>query len=319
MDSPVPSPAPLISDQMIWETIHGQRQFYQYHVPVAKLFGITDAVFICFLIWKQYRADDPVELLVDDIEAGTALSYDMQKGIRKRLKAAGILEERTLRLQHKTFYKIDVAKLDEMLKAIPDSAPAIAPSGANPISSNKNNSCNNREPLPATRTGRKSSGEKDQAPKEKGQHQQFIDDWCECYEAQFGTRYVVLGGADGKAAKGLLSGTKLPASDLIKVATAAWARSGKAFWACENKSRTIRDFAANWNRILGELDRPMPGQIQAAPVIDRITAKPPEGLKPFSAQPPPGYDEQMNKISHAEWLERFPISNYYDDLTFKPL
>lgn len=150
-------------------------------------------------------------------------------------------------------------------------------------------------------------------------HNQFIDEWCECYKAQFGTNYVVMGGADGKATRQLLTGAKLPASDLIKVALAAWAKHGKEFWTCENKSRTIRDFAANWNRILAELERPAPGQISAAPVIERITKQPPAGLKPFSKQPPPGFDEKMEKITMDEWKKLYPLTSYYDDRTLEPL
>ena len=321
MDSPSDADAQLRSGDMIWDQIHAaQRRFFHYHVPVAERFGITDAIFICFLVWKQWRPDDMVELLVEDIEKGTALSYDQQKGIRKRLKAAGILEEKTMRLQHKTFYRIDVEKLDAMLmeNPRPGSDQPAAPSGANPSSSNDKNSCKNEDSLPDKRAGRVSSGKKRSGKSEPSQHQEFIDGWCECFEAQFGTRYVVLGGADGKAAKLLLSGTKLNATELLKVATAAWAKRGKEFWTCENKTRTIRDFAANWNRIVAELDRSAPGQITGGKIA-AITKQPPEGLKPESERPTPGKDEKHNEIGLEEWNRRYPLKDYYDIVTLEPL
>lgn len=308
-------------DSMIWESINAQRQFFQYHVPVAKLLGITDAIFVCYLIWRQFSPEDQIELKAEDIEAGTGLSYEMQKGVRKRLKAAGILEERTLRLQHKTFYRIDTAKLDAMLEKVfprPERGKASLGAEGKPISTNDNNFGNNKDTPPGGAGAGKPSGPKD-GLKEKPEHQKLIDDWHECFEAQFGTRYVMLGGADGKAAKNLLSATKLPAADIIRVATAAWGKRGKEFWACENKSRTIRDLAANWNRILAELDRPGAGEIAGKKVIDRVTSKPPEGLKPESSRPTPGYDEKQNSIGLAEWERLYPLTDYYDERTNQPL
>jgi hypothetical protein len=304
---------------MIWESIHAQRAFFHYHVPVARLLGITDAIFVCFLIWRQYTPEDQVELKAEDIESGTGLTYEMQKSVRKRLKEKGLLLERSIRLQHKTFFSIDVAKLDALLEmATPrpeQGNPSVGAAG-NPHSSNDKNFGKNKTPPPEAGLARKGEGK---APGEKSEHQALIDDWHECFEAAFGTRYVILGGADGKAAKQLLSATKLKAGEIIKVATAAWGKRGKEFWACENKSRTIRDLAANWNRILAELDRPAPGQIAAGDVISRVAKQAPEGLLPESQRPTPGYDEQHNKISMDEYERRFPLKNYYDEATLKPL
>jgi hypothetical protein len=157
------------------------------------------------------------------------------------------------------------------------------------------------------------------AAKPKSEHQELIDGWTECFEAQFGTRYVVLGGADGKAAKGLLSATKLPASKIIEVACAAWAKRGKGFWACENKTTTIRDLYANWNRIVQELNLPAVGDIPGKPLMDRITKAPPEGLKPEYQRPRPGYDESGQEIGLEEWDRRYPITDYYDAVTLEPL
>lgn len=168
--------------------------------------------------------------------------------------------------------------------------------------------------------GTPSAGAVEDSDLKKSEHQKLIDDWHECFEAAFGTRYVILGGADGKAAKQLLSATKLSSSEIIKVATAAWSKSDRqAHWTCVEKSRTIRELAANWNRILAELDRPAPGQIAAGKVIDRVGKQAPEGLIPESQRPTPGYDEQQNKIPMDEYERRFPIENYYDEATLQPL
>lgn len=319
MESP---PAPLASDDpppMIWESINAQRSFFHYHVPVAQLLGITDAIFVCFLIWKQFTPEDQVELKAEDITAGTGLTYEMQRSVRKRLKEKGLLLERTIRLQHKTFFSIDTAKLDallEMALPTPEMGKPQAGASGKTISSNEKNFSKNKT-LPPDGGLPSKAGKK--APGEKTEHQTLIDDWHECFEAAFGTRYVILGGADGKAAKQLLSATKLSAGEIIKVATAAWGKRGKEFWACENKSRTIRDLAANWNRILAELDRAAPGQIAAGNVIERVGRKAPEGLLPESQRPTPGYDEQNHKIEMAEYERRFPLKNYYDEATLKPL
>jgi hypothetical protein len=56
-----------------------------------------------------------------------------------------------------------------------------------------------------------------------------------------------------------------------------------------------------------------PGQVPPA----KIT--PPTGLKPYSTQPTPGYDEAGLEIGHDEWERRFPLSLYYDDQTGRPM
>lgn len=104
-----------MQNKMIWESIHAQKDFYRYHVPVARIVGINEAILIGYIIWRQFGPKDEVELTNVEIETGTALSIDQIRGVRKTLKELGILSERLQRLQHKTFYILNTEKLDELL------------------------------------------------------------------------------------------------------------------------------------------------------------------------------------------------------------
>lgn len=152
-------------------------------------------------------------------------------------------------------------------------------------------------------------------------HQAFIDLWHEAYQMQFGRNYVMHGGADGKAAKALIAATKMTPGELMRVITAAWSRRGNArdFWACENKTDTIRDVAANWNRIVSELDKVPHGGLGGESITKKAGRTPPPGLKPLSQRPPPGLDDNANEITADEYEKRFPLSAYYDEQTLKPL
>ena len=180
----------------------------------------------------------------------------------------------------------------------------------------------NQRPKSAPDPSGNASREPKGTPADGGQgHQAFIDLWHEAYEAQFGRRYVMHGGADGKAAKDLLAKTRLGPGELMRIATAAWGRRGnpRDFWACENKTDTIRDFAATYNRIVAELDKVPHGGLGGESIVKKAGRTPPPGLKPLSQRPPPGMDEDANEITSDEYQRRFPLSLYYDEQTFKPL
>lgn len=82
-----------------------------------------------------------------------------------------------------------------------------------------------------------------------GDHARLIEVWHDSFEAQFGTRYAMNGGRDGKAVKTLLrAGT---VEEVMKVATAAWALKG--FLA--QRASTMHGLADAWNEINAELKR----------------------------------------------------------------
>lgn len=82
-------------------------------------------------------------------------------------------------------------------------------------------------------------------------HQIFIDLWCQAYESKFGGKYS-FGGRDAAAVKALLV-IEAP-EKLIRIAKAAWEKSGKGYWNCENQSASLITFHAKLNQIRAELN-----------------------------------------------------------------
>lgn len=323
---------------MIFRTFKAQKQFFMVYIPFADKFGAGESLFLSYLLWRQHNETTWVELLRDEIMRATGLSHESQLTVRKRLKKAGVLEEKNDRPKRKVYYRPIHDKLEEICAQEPDAVNHGEPSneptpettateGSIPANAPGKTACTNRSNLSTSKTLPGDAVASPDGAKKKGiqplsqEHKTFIEDWHECYLIQFGVNYVMSGGADGKAVKELLARSKLPASDLIAIATLAWRKKGKDFWACVNKSRTIREFASSFNKIVSELQTRQAGDLStnAVQLLKRVSKVAPEGMKPFSQQPPPGYDDEMNPISQSEWEKRFPLTLYYDDSTLEPL
>lgn len=210
-------------------------------------------------------------------------------------------------------YRLSRISKDAVFAPAKTRAPKTAPGGANAGPQNAHK---------PSGTVSEPSGTSPAGADALGEHKSFIEGWHDEFPKFFGMAYVMHGGADGKAAKELLARSKLSASYLLAYAKAAWAKTGKQFWACENKSRSIREFASNFNKIASELHQRSANDIpqSAAPNLPRPAGKqPPAGLKPFSQRPPAKYDEDMKPITIEEWRERYPLRLYYDDRTLEPM
>ena len=86
-----------------------------YSPAIARLTGVKECVFICQLIYWHDKGDDGwVYKTRDQIEEETGLSHEEQANARKRLKQMGLLEEKHARLQHRVYYRANLAALNEL-------------------------------------------------------------------------------------------------------------------------------------------------------------------------------------------------------------
>jgi len=104
----------------VGESIVGIGRPVAYYPSLAKaLGGVNVALLLCQLLyWRgKGRYGNKVYKTADDLEEETGLSYREQLAARKKLKALGILRERYVRLQHQTYFDIDMAALDRAFQA----------------------------------------------------------------------------------------------------------------------------------------------------------------------------------------------------------
>ena len=95
-----------------------------YYPKLAKpLGGVNPAVLFSQLFYWQDKAtsDLGVYKTRDELEEETGLSHDEQRTAIKKLKAKGVLIVTEKRLDHKTFYKIDNGKVNEILAKFAES------------------------------------------------------------------------------------------------------------------------------------------------------------------------------------------------------
>ncbi|MGN6580174.1 MAG: hypothetical protein ACTHJ1_09330 [Bordetella sp.] len=69
------------------------------------------------LYYWQPKASSPlgVHKTVEELEAETGLTYEEQRTARRMLKALGVLVETSKRIEHKTYFRIDDDRLDQLL------------------------------------------------------------------------------------------------------------------------------------------------------------------------------------------------------------
>lgn len=134
--------------------------------------------------------------------------------------------------------------------------------------------------------------------------QDLVDMWNESFGLQFGRDYK-FHPADFKAAKQLLKTTKRTAGEIMRVATAAWARKGPRFFHCQ-QCLSISKLDKFWNEVLRELDA-IPEAVAPKPAPKR-NQKPPLSDRPLAGWPDP--DDESKVLTQEEIDRRFPIENY---------
>lgn len=88
-----------------------------YYTGFARLWGPAAGVFFSQLFYwtgKQIDKDGWIYKTQEEIEDEIGLSADSQQTARNRLKAAGVLEERYNRIEHRLYYRVVLDKLNEL-------------------------------------------------------------------------------------------------------------------------------------------------------------------------------------------------------------
>jgi len=92
-----------------------------YYSGFAKLWGPAAGVFFSQLFYWHGKAKDKDQWIYktqEEIEDETGLSSDSQQTARNRLKAAGVLEEKYNRIEHKLYYRVMVNKLNDIFEGL---------------------------------------------------------------------------------------------------------------------------------------------------------------------------------------------------------
>ncbi|PXW28237.1 hypothetical protein [Paraburkholderia caballeronis] len=90
-----------------------------YPALAAPLGGINAAILFCQLYYWSKRATDDrgVFKTQAQLTAETGMSRNEQENARRSLKRCGVLHEKHDRLEHKMFYRLDLDRLEDLLKA----------------------------------------------------------------------------------------------------------------------------------------------------------------------------------------------------------
>jgi len=92
-----------------------------YYPGLVKYLGSVNAVlFFCqILFWKNKERDPELGIYktASEIEDETGLTYDEQRTARMHLRKVGVIFETQKRLEHKTYYRLDLNALDELIVA----------------------------------------------------------------------------------------------------------------------------------------------------------------------------------------------------------
>lgn len=89
-----------------------------YYPKLANIIGSVKAtVFLCQLFYWKGKGSDPdgwIYKTAGEWQEETGLSYDEQRGARKTLTQAGLLEEKYKRIDHQMMYRIKAEELNKM-------------------------------------------------------------------------------------------------------------------------------------------------------------------------------------------------------------
>ena len=82
--------------------------------------GVKEAVFVCQLLYWEGKQSDPerwIHKSLEEIRSETGLSRYEQEGVRRTLEKAGILESRYERLEHRLYFRVNLARLSDCWEA----------------------------------------------------------------------------------------------------------------------------------------------------------------------------------------------------------
>jgi hypothetical protein len=82
--------------------------------------GVKEAVFVCQLLYwegKQSDSERWIHKSLEEIRSETGLSRYEQEGVRRTLEKAGILESRYERLEHRLYFRVNLARLSDCWEA----------------------------------------------------------------------------------------------------------------------------------------------------------------------------------------------------------
>lgn len=105
-----------------------------YYPQLAKpLGGVTAAIFFGQIFFWQDKTTNPLGVYKTqaEIELETGLSRREQETARKKLVERGILIETHKRLEHRIYFKLDLAKFDALMADIGDCTNPPTPNGGN--------------------------------------------------------------------------------------------------------------------------------------------------------------------------------------------
>lgn len=102
-----------------------------YRPKLAKLFGgATAEIFFEQILYWQDKAENQdlgVYKTQAELEEETGLSRKEQETARQKLRAIGVLIETYKRLEHRVYYKIDMVKLNDLLKTFANVQSELSP------------------------------------------------------------------------------------------------------------------------------------------------------------------------------------------------
>jgi hypothetical protein len=82
--------------------------------------GVKEAVFVCQLLYwegKQSDSERWIHKSLEEIRSETGLSRYEQEGVRRTLEKEGILESRYERLEHRLYFRVNLARLSDCWEA----------------------------------------------------------------------------------------------------------------------------------------------------------------------------------------------------------
>ena len=82
--------------------------------------GVKEAVFVCQLLYwegKQSHSERWIHKSLEEIRSETGLSRYEQEGVRRTLEKEGILESRYERLEHRLYFRVNLARLSDCWEA----------------------------------------------------------------------------------------------------------------------------------------------------------------------------------------------------------
>jgi hypothetical protein len=82
--------------------------------------GVKEALFVCQLLyWEGKQSDSKRWILksLEEIRSETGLSRYEQEGVRRTLEKEGILESRYERLEHRLYFRVNLARLSDCWEA----------------------------------------------------------------------------------------------------------------------------------------------------------------------------------------------------------